>query len=197
MGGTPGVEEGSEVYEFIYDSGRTCARCDEKIMLLDEVYLLQVVVARMNGEFSIQPAESDEGDYLFEPILFCFSCWEENCEDLISLDEGQATIYDERGVFDCTVCDSSILTDEYFGQPLIGEIRCSERMPSGEVSHYFHYLEGNKEPPCICISCLKRINDEVVEMWDDVDQEGECDVGTHLRCWRTSCLDQCDLTGFE
>lgn len=194
MGETVGVSDDSEVFEFIYDSGHECARCGEKIMLVDEVYLLMVVAAHMNGEFQVLPAESDDGDFLYPPQFFCFTCWEECCEDLISTDSEVSTIYDERSVFDCTVCDSSILMDEYFAQPFIGEIRCAEKMPNGEVAHYWFNLDENREPACICISCLKLLNDEVVKMWDCVDQDNECERGTQLRCWRTGCEEQCDLS---
>lgn len=192
---TTGVEEDDKVFEFIYDSGHACRRCNEKIMLTEEVYLLWVMAAHMNGEFQVLPVESDEGDFLYPPQFFCFNCWEENCDDLINVEDKIQSVHNERGIFECVVCESDILIEEYFGQLLLGEIRCSQKMPNGEATNYFHWLENGREPLCICISCLKLLNDEVIEMWEEgVDQEGECDLGTHMRCWRFGCDEQCDMT---
>ncbi len=192
MGSHIGVEDDEEVYEFIYDSGHACARCQRKIMLVEEVYLLWVVAARVNGGVNILPVESDEGDLLYPPQYFCFDCWEENCEGLTDYVDKIQPVYDDKGVFECSICDSAILIDESFGQPILGEFRCSVRQPDEEAAYYFHRLQEREL--CICIACLKILNDEVIEMWEEgVDQEGECDQGTHLRCWRVGCSQQCDL----
>lgn len=193
MGITTRIEgDDVEVFRMIYDSGHECSRCQEKILFAEEVYVLWVVSACMNGEFQLRYAESEDGDFLYPPQFFCFSCWEECLEEFLALNEDVRPIYDEKGVLDCAFCDSSILLDEYFGQTNLGEIRCSEKTPNGEVAYHFHSLE-NSEPPTICISCLKLLNDEVVAMWEEgVDQEGECDEGTHLRCWRITCTENCE-----
>ena len=191
MGDNFGIGD-DEIAEFIYDSGHECSRCREKIMLVEEVYLLWVVAARMNGSFQILPVESDEGDFLYPPQYFCFSCWEDNCEDLSNLENEIHQINDERGVCECIVCNSDILLNESFGQPILGEIRCSPRMPNDETTYYFHRLQ--KSELCICISCLKLLNDSVIEMWEEgVDQEGECEQGTHWRCWRSGCTKHCEM----
>lgn len=188
MGLPDELEDDPDVFRMIYKSGHECSRCRDEIMLVDEVFALWVVVATSEGGFQIKYAESDDGDFLYEPQFFCFECWEESKEELFSLDDvGYPPVYDERSVIDCAFCDSAILLGEYFAQIVIGEIRCSKKSPNGEVAYYFHPI-GDKDPPNICISCLKLLNDEVVPMWEEgVDQNGECDHGTHFRCWRTGC----------
>ena len=188
------AEDDNEVYEMIYDSGKECTRCQEKIMLVEEVYLLWVVSAHMNGEIQILPVESDDEDFMFEPQFFCFSCWEANLEDLIQVDVEDLdvhTVHDDRSVYECVVCDSGIRLDESFGQAVLGEIRYSKKEPNGEQTLYYHVIGMGLLP--ICISCLKLMNEEVIGMWDVVDQEGECNEGTHMRCWRTGCHESCDL----
>lgn len=185
--------EDSEVFYELYKSEHECPSCSDQIMLVEEVYALWVVQATAEHGFQVSYAESADGDLLYTPQFFCFSCWETLVEDLLQAlaTDNNPPIRHDRGVFDCSLCGSSILPEEYFAQVTVGEIHHSEKVPNKELSFSFHVLTEN--PQILCISCLKTLNDEVVEMWEGgVDQEDECDHGTHIRCWRNGCeLDVC------
>ena len=172
-----------------YDSGHLCGRCNDPIMLVDEVYSLQVVIANIgeNGgiEFSLALNEAGD-DCLYEPIFFEIDCMEASAEDLVDIIEDEEPLADPYGILQCSLCKSDIRQGEILGLAEWGEIRASTKTPNGEASYTF--WTEDKNPKVLCIGCLKRMDDDVHELWDEgVDQQGECEVGTYSRCWRFGC----------
>lgn len=169
-------------------STHQCARCQDEILLTDEVYVLQVVSATMNGDFQILPVQCEDEDYLYEPRFFDFECWEDSIQELLNLTSDIPPLLHEEAILECELCESGICLNEYFAQLVCGEIRRSAQTPDGHPTIHFEPIGGTTT---LCLSCLKHINDDVHVMWDEgVDQDGECDEGTHSRCWRYGCEEE-------
>lgn len=189
-----------ELVKSIFGTGIECARSGDEICLTEEVYILQVVTLHQDqtGQIHFKAVENpDDNDYLYEPRFFDWIKWENTVDDVKALKEDERvpilndSVY---GIYKCDYCCSHIVEGDFTGMAAHGEIRNSKRTPNKEGTHVWAQLDT--KPQFFCISCLKLINDEVTTLWDQgVDQQGECDQGTHYRCWRYGCPDDCDFKG--
>lgn len=161
-------------------SGQVCAECGEEFGLLEEVVLLQVAYPVEKGSWIL--AEGEGGEYLYEPHFFHTACWADDVDAPMEEVLGDAEpVLDRRGIVECGVCTSDILSWELSGLLTIGEFQRSER---AERSITFVPYQEQMEIG-ICASCLYSINEEVLELWEDgFTYGGCCPLGLELRCWR-------------
>lgn len=165
-----------------------CAVCgeDDPLTFTEEVFHLQVTQLQMfNGEPVFHPVINEEtGDFQFDPYFFHFGCWEDIEENLKEELEDVPPIQDPLSVFKCKICGSGIREWEYAGQLTYGELHASRRSPDGEKTERFQ-VGGRSD--ILCIHCLATANNEELEMWPDISQQGECLDCTLARCWRHGC----------
>lgn len=160
-----------------------CAYCGDRLRFTDEVFLLQIVrVHEVQGKLEAYPVQDDDGDYLYTPHFIHLECWESVDEATRERIEDKPPVLCEKPLLDCSICSSSILDWEITVFITLGEIRLSERRPSGESSTQFF---PNGHPETICIACIADILMEEITLWDGVSQNGECDDCSVERCWRT------------
>ncbi len=61
-------------------TGHVCADCGRELIYTEEVWCLRVVQGQhFDGKavfYNVIDEESEDGDFLFEPYVFCFTCWE-------------------------------------------------------------------------------------------------------------------------
>lgn len=169
-----------------------CASCGESIGFTDEVYLIQIEYAQQspNGP-ELHIMQCNDGDYLFEPYFLHIECWEDILSELKDkVNDVPPSIHPE-GVLECCMCGSSILLNEYLGTATIGEIHLSDRRPNDQSSTKF---KPNGHPDVYCLHCIALINEEELEMWEGLNQNGECITCTNVRCWRNvTCHCMCHI----
>lgn len=190
-----------------------CAFCEDPIYFTDDVIRITVVQGHINNQDQIElfPILNEEGDYDYEPQHLHLSCMESILEDLDQLVENLPPVEHPEGIFVCVHtkgggCKSDILAWEHFALLEIGEVQISRKTPDGAPTSIF---VSSGEPNTLCLSCLHRINGEIVGLWsyqDDtlhdenpVAQDGECEECLHKRCWRnpTGCVCECHQEGEE
>jgi len=167
--------------------------CGDEVCYADEIFLLRVMRTQINqdGLAYDDVALEDGSDLLYEPIMFCFGCWETILETLHEGIENSPPIEDHYGILECSCCSSSIRNDEILGVCTYGEMHLSKRAPSGVPDDVFESTDP--DPSAICIGCLNLINQEVTLLWGDegtpevVQQFNECMEGIYARCWRSGC----------
>jgi hypothetical protein len=177
--------------EYMYYAGRNCSDCSEDLMLTDDVVLVQVVIPKVeNGQVVFPVFENPDGSYAYEPYVFHDHCWGENVDLMrASLEEaGWLPKPDQYAFCRCAYCDSGIRVGEPMGFISYGQLTTSKRVPNGEVSVTFE--EGKGQAERVCLSCLRVINDEVIEMWERLSYGGECAECTYERIWRDGVI--CD-----
>lgn len=167
----------------------SCTTCGEPIPFADEVFVLTIMLVQMT-ERGVQysPLLFEDGDFLYEPHFFCFSCCENNKEELEGLVRDMPPVEDNYSILDCSACKSGIRSGEVSALITHGEIHLSKRSPNGE-SGGSRFTCMDDDPTVICISCVNRLNKDVVdELWYEyVKQYKECSEGTQIRCWRNGC----------
>lgn len=164
-------------------SDADCAHCGERLHYTEEILYLNVGtgVSGDGNQFFIAEYYDLEGDYYYEPQFMHLECWESVLEELHEMVEEAPPVEAEGEILKCRGCDGSICELEYFMFAYVGELQVSSRKPNGDVSQIFW---NNSSPYCICLSCLLLIQEHVLDMWEDVNQFGECEDCTHARCWR-------------
>lgn len=166
-------------------TGNVCADCESGIALTEEAFLVQVVTpAKAGGAVLFFPVIDEHdvaGDFLFEPYLYCFTCWEEHWDNLKNEANDSPPVADGYSVIECACCGSGIREWEYAGTFTLGELRTSPREPNNTPGA--HFVPVNK-PEVICLYCLRTFNENYIEMWNELSQFGECADCTHFRCWR-------------
>lgn len=176
------------------DSGHVCALCNEQIDMMDEVLCLEVVLpSSQNLVAQYFILENDQGEYAYEPYFFHAHCWKDDVEEQLNeAVDDQEPIMDPNGVVECDGCTSDILEWETCGILTPGDFRYLEQSQDDEYSPRF-VPYPNTRSTALCISCLARINEEMLEMWENgITHAGACDEGVHLRCWR---YQSCDSPG--
>lgn len=173
----------------------SCSSCAEDFGQGDEVVLVKIVRGQQVRDPAVPSGLrkeaydeiDDQGDYRFDPYFMHFECWEliaeEHSESIADLppiwdDDTQALTF-------CCFCRNSIRAWEVFGLVLFGEVDASLRSPNGEHGNIKFRLVDDSEPQEVCLSCLRKISDDTLELWDNLSDHGECADCTHLRCWRT------------
>lgn len=174
----------------IQPTGHICSDCGEHIGYTEEVWLIQVVQLQRHAgtthAHQIINEQDPDGDFLFDPYLFCFSCWEKLYDELKENFADEPPVLDDESMFECTCCGSGVREWEYTGIFTLGEFGLSKRAPNNVRGPSF---DPSGEPELICLACLSMLNSDQIEMWDDISQLGECSGCTQERCWRTGICD--------
>lgn len=165
---------------------QVCPNCGEDIVFTEEIsHLLIVQPHIVNEQLLLHPVLDEDGDFLYDPYFFNFTCWESVEEDLEEEIEDVPPIEDVFSRLACKYCRSGIREWEHCGAIVFGEIHVSKRAPNGERAENFVSMA---EPDLICLYCLLLINEGILELWDaetgGVTQEGECGDCLQVRCWR-------------
>lgn len=164
-----------------------CAQCEDEIELGEEIFLIQVVQPqRLGGQVFFYPVIDEfdmDGDYLFEPYHFCFSCWEDLLDDLKN-EVGEAPpLEDALSIIECSMCGAGIREWEYVVTYTLGEFLRSSRAPAPECT-FGPAFHPNGKPEVLCTYCAAILNEVAIAMWKDFSHEGECIDCIQLRCWR-------------
>jgi hypothetical protein len=170
-----------------------CADCGEAIVCMEEVFLLQVIrPQRWQGQqvHHIVIDEHDpEGCFRFEPYYFCFNCWEKTYEEIHNDMQDELPVNDCYSEFECTCCGSGIRGLELAGLSTLGEFHVSERAPNGMRDNAFIAISN---PDLICIYCMTILNNGYIDMWENLNENEECDDCVQARCWRVEeCACRC------
>lgn len=179
---------GPELTENEEDNDTICADCESPIGYTEEMFLVQIMQAKkVGGAVIFLPVidENDvEGGFLFDPWLYCFTCWEEHWDNLKNEAHDHPPVADPIAnltAIECACCGSGIREWEYTGTFTLGELRRSTREPNNVPGPRFTPMN---KPEVICLYCLRTFNDNYVEMWESISQFNECADCTHARCWR-------------
>ncbi len=161
-----------------------CDSCGKTFTSTDEVFQSTIrYVVGAGTRFEQRHVTDTDGDIRFLPILMHLECWEEVVEELREQIEDQPPTEDADSVLYCTLCGSGVREWEYYARLHIGELHRSLRAPDGEHLWKFTRVDtGNGT--LVCIGCMSTIHDDVLEIWEDVSQEGECTDCARVRCWR-------------
>jgi len=169
------------------EAEQTCMACDAPLIYTEEVFKLVVEYPLFNGRETLHlDFQHDEGvyegDFYYEPLFFEFSCWENATESLRKMLEDAPPVKHSTELFACSFCESSICDLEIYGAAYIGELHVSPRMPNGEPTDTFVTIA---KPDYICLGCLLLLDGEEIDLWDEeLNQVGECQECSHIRCWR-------------
>lgn len=172
----------------------SCSSCAEDFKEGDEVILVKIV----RGQQVPEPAApygtrveaydeiDDEGDFRYEPYFMHYSCWELLAEEYSEKIEDLPPIWedDTNQLVFCQFCRNSIRAWEVFGLLMFGVVKASLRSPNGKAGSISFKLVEDADQEEICLSCLRGICEESLELWDDLSQMGECKDCSHIRCWR-------------
>lgn len=177
-----------------------CADCEDPISCGDEIVLVQIVQPKLAGGallyYPVIDENDVEGDFLFEPYVYCFSCWDDHYWDLKREAEDVPPVQDLHAVVECACCGSGVREWEYAATFTVGELSLSAREPNNVRGPHF---VPNGKPEVICLYCMIVLNDNYITMWEALSQFGECTDCTHTRCWRYEhqCGCSCHEEGTE
>jgi hypothetical protein len=183
-------EEEEELYQLVMRTEHECAVCCEKICFTDEIVVLTVVVMTLeivDGELKVSysPMEADDGDFLYEPRFLEYECWEDTVDEMVSQLEDKPPIEDPESAVECRICKSGIRLGELMGLATKGELLSSARLPDGMPSTTFDAQDPQPDP--VCVACLRFMSTNIVDLWESVEHNDECEEGTEIRCWRQGC----------
>ena len=157
-----------------FETQHMCPCCQEYLVYTDEVYLVEVTEAAQDGgRIATQPMISDEGDYLYEPYIMHFQCWEEVLEQIREATQDQPPVECVDGILFCKCCGSTIGNFEPYVAAYIGEIRVSQRSPNLTKNDK---IERYPDADPICLACIVHVFEEHFEDWEDLF--AEFNIGT-------------------
>lgn len=180
------TEEEWLVEQLIWESGHICSDCGEELHLTDEVCLIQAIYVGYDehGQLNHFILNSEDGGYLHEPQFLHEMCWQAMWEDFWNEHGCRDPHVDPEPhlqVAKCHGCSAGIRVHELSALLSTGELRCSKRLPDGDNTLYFDAC--GTPPEVICADCLVRFNEDIFEMWENINT-GTCDQGIMDRCWR-------------
>jgi hypothetical protein len=180
-------DEADEEESELMSSGCPCTLCSNDIKLTDEVFLLRIVHPFvLDGALTYYDILDEKGRYKYPPVFFDFSCWEEEEEEIHTIQEDVPPLGSEDGIILCDICESDICQGEAMGVVQFGEIRLSERSPNNCLSASF---VGMADSQHICIACIAHLEDNQRErIWEEeiepIPNYEVCTEGLFERCWR-------------
>jgi hypothetical protein len=183
----PELEEEEEEERRPGEAAQTCMACDAGLIYTEEIFMVVVEYPLFNGREPLHlDFKHDEGvyenDFYYEPLFFEFSCWESAAHSLRKMLEDAPPVKHPAELFKCSFCESSICDLEIYGAAYIGELHVSPRMPNGEPTDTFVTIA---KPDYICLGCLLLLDGDEIDLWDEeLNQVGECQECSHIRCWR-------------
>lgn len=171
----------------LMSAGCGCAICSNDIKLTDEIFLVRIVHPFLiEGKLEYYDIIDNDGRYKYPPVFFDFECWEDEEENIQTIQEDVPPVADPSGFILCDICESDICQGEAMGLVQFGEIRLSERSPNNQLSSSFM---GMSNPQHICIACIAHLEDNQQDrIWDNeiepVPDHEVCVEGLFERCWR-------------
>lgn len=182
-----GAEFDDDEEELLPSSGCACTICLSDIKLTEEVFLLRIVHPFIiDNQLQYFDVVDELGRYKYPPAFFDFGCWEEEEEEIQTIQEDVPPVLDRDGIILCDICESDICQGEAMGVIQFGEIRESERSPNNVASASFMAMA---EPQHLCIACIMHLEDNQQDrIWQDevepVPHHEVCVEGIFERCWR-------------
>jgi hypothetical protein len=171
----------------MHGTGHICGDCEEEFPFTSIVTLIQIVLPQRDneGRLTVTPFSGANGEFFYEPHFYHDGCWAKLQDTLFEIldDEGATPVPDPYGVCKCVMCESDIRPGEPTGMSTTGEFHRSPRSPEGEPS--IHLAEYRDMTQFFCLSCIRTVNEDVIEMWPHISYAGECPICTYERNWRT------------
>ena len=164
-----------------------CTQCEDPLHLTEEVFLLRIIRPYVEeGRHVHEDVLDGNGNFKHPPAFFCFTCWEEEQENLETIQEDVPPVADPRGILLCDICRSDILEEESVALLQFGELHLSQRAPNHKHSPTFVELDSGKH---ICTACLTHLEDTRTDpIWsEDIEPTPNvsvCIEGIFSRCWR-------------
>lgn len=173
----------------MFETGHVCTDgdCGSALLVKEVVMLIQVVIPQTNElqQLVYSPFEGAEGAFVYEPFFFHDGCWA-NIEDSLSseLEEVDCRLeHDQYSFGTCDACGKGLRVNEPIALLQMGEFEASSRQPDDAHNQTFKpYVD---EPQRFCLSCIRVVNTELMEMWDHISYAAECADCTRERNWRT------------
>lgn len=167
----------------------SCSSCEETITYEEDVVQALVVYPySLDGERveNLELYVTEEGEPIYTPLFFDFSCFENLIEQLNTLNKDVPPTLSEEAQVTCDYCTSGILPQENCVRFDHGEIVLSKKTG---VAKFLEAIEN--KPLVMCIGCaiqLSGVLDETdtvyAELWPDISNGDECPQCTIQRCWR-------------
>lgn len=163
----------------------TCEGCEEQLLPeLDDIALLQVSYIQ-GYEHPPMIRQTEEGEPLYEPLFYCFRCYEELLTELRELNKDQLPGDGHLFPLQCEFCGRGVGFEESYVSVSLGEIVRSKRYPD----RLKFQASGNDQR--MCLSCAVQLSgalddeDETASrLWQDMSEHGECARCTFNMCWR-------------
>lgn len=161
-----------------------CAQCEDHLIYVEDTFVVQVMRPEIvDGAVQLVPLLDEDGDFLYEPYILHFKCFESIWEDLKEEIADAPPVADDLGVLYCDCCGSAIREYEPVMTATISELLRSKRAPSNIKG--LTEIQPSGDPEVFCLWCLSTINENWLTFWDEgVTIDGECLECQHTRCWR-------------
>jgi hypothetical protein len=160
--------------------------CGEKLLVTEVVVLLQVVIPKTNehNQLYYEQFLNAQQEFAYEPYFFHDGCWANTANVLSELliDMDCCPEEDQYCFGHCGACGGGLRVHEPMGLIEMGEFNRATRVPDGHGSTFIPYEQPAER---YCLSCLRAINDEIIELWDSISFAGECAHCTFDHNWRT------------
>jgi hypothetical protein len=196
MGATQVIEDepGLELQK----TEQICSDCGNELVYTEEIWRITMVTPQMHeGEAHYYPVideSNTEGDFLYEPHYFCFSCWEKLFTELEA--DVQEAVDDIRvedphnSHFTCDCCESGIREWEVAGLFALGEFHRSARAPNNVRGECFRM--NGPTPRLLCLPCVATLNEHHIELWEELENIEGCTDCIYERCTRREgCSCEC------
>ena len=182
-----------------------CPLCGEPIRSMDEFVVLQpgkfdVDVVSSVVEFPLKTDQEDNpGIEIMHQDCWCNQVIDDDEEGLIAYIADVPLFEEDMPVAECCCCGCPILTDEWTLQINYGKWGSH---PSFKGAHTQVQTASTEY---LCVGCLRIVNEEICNLFCvmqaegeaevfDFSFQGECQIGSTLRCWRRGC-DQVNCGG--
>lgn len=158
------IDDGEE-WEFDSDffrrSDKDCDRCCEALLYGDEIVLLEpgAVSLGNNKELFWELLQGDDGDYLCEPIVMHFGCWEDLLEDLYENVRDTPTPDGDGDVF-CGVCERDVPLFSPLIILSVCELQHSKRTKKPTAT-----FTSTCNPSAICLKC-GALDQDLLDIWN-------------------------------
>lgn len=170
------------------ETGLECACCQQDIETEDIISLQISQIQKIEGKIQFFPILNElNGDFQYPPLFIHLdACWKDVQDGAAEKVEDLPPVTSFGDLITCEFCHSGIRESEYLAFGEYGELHISIRQPDvNRMSYVFQPWKGRDiHEVTICLSCVTRIGEGILEDWDGVSQMGECVFCTYSHCWR-------------
>lgn len=166
-----------------------CACCEDGLHLTEELFLVTFAQPYLTAQGVVLATHGQDGQPLWEPLFYCFSCWENVKEEAQEACDNVPPVESVEGLLCCDICSSDICAGETMMTETFGEIHWSERTPNGVATPVFVPMS---EASHICLACVASMDTEHIRpgLLEDLAPAAgltvaSCTTGIHGRCWRS------------